>query len=132
MHKRCTNPRCGDFYLYGGRGIRVCERWRSFLNFLQDMGSRPGKSFTLDRINPNGDYTPSNTRWARGKQQARNRRGMRYLQLGGRRMLLCEWAELLGIKQQTIAARLTRGWTAKQALTKAVRGFKNARMHKKA
>lgn len=74
MIQRCTNPNHDQYQDYGGRGINVCERWRnSFMNFLDDMGSRPqGK--TLDRVNNDGLYSPDNCRWAAPKEQARGRR----------------------------------------------------------
>lgn len=73
MKKRCTNPNEENYYLYGGRGITFCKQWDLFTNFLNDMGERPyGK--TLDRIDPNGNYEPSNCRWATNLQQGRNKR----------------------------------------------------------
>ena len=74
MKARCTNPRYRFFYLYGGRGIRVCDRWlHSFETFLSDMGERPS-GMTLDRIDPDGNYEPSNCRWATRKTQRSNQR----------------------------------------------------------
>ncbi len=74
MIKRCENPNDTTFKHYGGRGIRVCDRWRhSFVNFYEDMGKRPPK-FSIDRIDVNGNYEPGNCRWASQLQQAHNTR----------------------------------------------------------
>ncbi len=73
MKYRCSNPTGGQFKNYGGRGIRVCHRWLKFENFLEDMGPRP-KGMSIDRINNNQGYYPSNCRWATMSQQARNSR----------------------------------------------------------
>ena len=74
MKSRCENPRNWKYNQYGGRGIKVCDRWRnSFINFMQDMGERPS-GYTLDRIDPNGNYEHNNCRWATPKQQANNKR----------------------------------------------------------
>lgn len=73
MIKRCTNPNAIDWCDYGGRGIRVCLRWRKFQPFYEDMGRRP-QGRTLDRINNEGNYEPGNCRWATLKQQANNTR----------------------------------------------------------
>lgn len=78
MHQRCSNPqRAKDYAKYAARGITVCERWRSFENFLADMGARPSPGLSLDRINNDGNYEPGNCRWATASQQNTNRRPFR-------------------------------------------------------
>lgn len=77
MHRRCYNSNYKRYPDYGGRGIGVCERWHSFENFLEDMGERP-KGKTIDRIDPDGNYEPSNCRWATPEEQSRNIRGKGY------------------------------------------------------
>ena len=116
MRSRCLNPNDTYFKNYGGRGIRICDRWQSFENFYVDMGDRPDER-SLDRIDNNGNYTPENCRWATKKEQDRNKRNNRFITFNGRCLLLLEWAEELKINYSTLKKRLDRGWPIERALT---------------
>ena len=106
---RCCNANNDRYGDYGGRGIKVCERWKAFENFFADMGERPtGK--TIDRKDCNGDYDPKNCCWSTPKEQQRNRRKNKTVQYGGKIKCLAEWAECLGINCSTLRKRLSRGW----------------------
>ena len=118
MIQRCTNPASPWFHYYGGRGIRVCDRWRrSFASFLADMGRRPSPMLTLDRIDNNGHYCPENCRWATRTEQMRNRTSYnRVLTLNGESLCQEAWAERLGLNAQTIQKRLKSGWSIEKSL----------------
>lgn len=92
---RCENPNDKDYARWGGRGIRVCKRWQKFENFLSDMGEVP-TGLSLDRIRVNGNYCPSNCRWADDDQQANNRRSNFNIKVGGRRMTVRQAARKFG------------------------------------
>jgi hypothetical protein len=110
MLTRCNNPRQSDWHSYGGRGIKVCERWRSFKNFFADMGERP-KGKTLDRYpNSGGNYEPGNCRWATANQQARNRRRSVMVSHDGKCLNISDWADLLGIRPSKLKIRYYRGF----------------------
>jgi hypothetical protein len=116
MVSRCNNPTHQAFPNYGGRGIKVCDRWLSFENFYTDMGERPeGKE--LDRINNDGPYSPENCRWATPRQQGRNRRTNRVITFNGKSMCVADWADELGLSSANIYLRLSKGWSVEEALT---------------
>jgi hypothetical protein len=76
MKQRCSNPKRRDYQWYGARGIKVCERWQLFANFIEDMGLRPTIKHSLDRIDNTGNYEPGNCKWSTRLEQGRNRRGV--------------------------------------------------------
>ncbi len=115
MMHRTLNPKCAQFKDYGGRGISVCERWKKFENFFEDMGNRPDKK-TLGRIDNDKDYEPGNCRWENMKQQQRNKRSNRILEVDGEKHCVAEWAEIKGIHFNLIHTRLGRGWSVDRAV----------------
>ncbi len=118
MIQRTEDKKCRSYPNYGGRGIKICRRWReSFEAFLQDMGEKP-KGKSIDRFPDNdGDYEPRNCRWATPKEQMRNTRANTHLTHNGRTATLSEWAEITGICIQTICTRLRRKWPISRVLT---------------
>lgn len=119
MRQRCTNPRNTHWRHYGGRGITVCDRWSSFEAFLEDMGRRPSRGLSLDRIDVNGNYEPGNCRWATAVEQARNQRRSRVLTAFGRTQHIAEWAQQCGLTMEGIARRLRIGLPPEQAVREA-------------
>ncbi len=114
--QRCTNPSSDSYPRYGGRGIRMCEAWvNDFAAFFADMGERPPGT-TLDRIEVNGDYEPSNCRWATVKQQQRNTRRNRFIEIDGERKAVVQWSEDVGTHPHVIVKRLDRGWSPRDAV----------------
>jgi hypothetical protein len=116
MMQRCYNTERDSYPKYGGRGIKVCDRWHDFRNFEADMSPRPDNT-SLDRIDNEGDYEPSNCRWATRTEQARNRMSNVPLEFEGVTKLECEWCEEKGMKPGAIRKRLRRGWTVEQAIS---------------
>lgn len=116
MVQRCTNPKHHKWPRYGGRGIRVCDRWLSFENFYEDMGHRP-PGMTVDRENNDGNYEPTNCRWATAQQQADNKSSNRYVTVNGEQMTVSAASRLAGIQRGTVASRMRSGWTVDRALS---------------
>ena len=110
MIRRCYDTRVQQYANYGGRGIGVCDRWRtSFECFVSDMG-HPPRGVSIERINNDGDYAPGNCRWATQKDQCRNRRMTIFLELDGRPTPLTEVSEKTGIHRATLYWRFKQGW----------------------
>lgn len=120
IHSRCENRNYKEFALYGGRGVSVCERWHGsegFWNFVTDMGPRPSLKHSIDRYpNLNGNYEVGNCRWATSRQQCRNMRNNRFVD--GKLVLELEESMKCKISHAAVLNRLSRGWSAHDALTK--------------
>ena len=112
MMHRCYNASCKKYEIYGGRGIKVCLDWHCPAKFISQveelLGTRPPKH-QLDRRDNDGDYTPSNVRWATTTQQARNRRSNTMLTINGATKCLQDWADEYGINKNTLRERIKRG-----------------------
>lgn len=115
MRDRCNNQAHRQYKNYGARGIKVCKRWEDFTMFFADMGNPPDKRF-IDRIDNNGDYEPSNCRWATALEQQNNKRNNWLLTINGKTMTVAQWARELGIKPKPVYKRLKAGWTPELAL----------------
>lgn len=135
MKQRCGNPRNPMYRLYGQRGITVCRRWReSFEAFFNDIGARPSPAHSIDRIDNNGDYEPSNCRWATPEEQANNVRRNRCIEFRGETKTIAEWARIMNIHYNTLTARIKKGLPVELALTRPAKllgrakGFRGANL----
>lgn len=115
--QRCYNPNNKRYYMWGGRGIRVCDRWlEGFVNFFEDMGSRPSAQHSLDRINVDGDYCKENCRWATSAEQSMNRRSNRLVTYKGDTKPLKMWTDELGLNYYLVSQRIRKlKWTTEKA-----------------
>jgi hypothetical protein len=120
MRNRCNNPNNQKYPAYGGKGIKVCERWGSFENFVADMGERPSPKHSIDRIDNTGHYTPENCRWATPTEQANNKSTNRCVTFLGESLTVAEWSRRTGIPYFTLMYRIKAGWSAERALTEPV------------
>jgi hypothetical protein len=117
---RCGNEQRKDYHHYGGRGIKVCERWLTFDNFLADMGEKP-TGMSIGRIDNNGNYEPSNCRWETHRQQMRNRRGNRIVTAFGKTGCLADFTEHFKVSYSAVLSRLRIGWSVERAFTEPLR-----------
>lgn len=121
MRDRCNNPNNKYFKNYGARGIKVCKRWNDFSKFIEDLGYRPDKSFTLERINNDGNYARENCKWATRIEQMRNTRLSIKITINGKQKSLGEWSEIYNIKPGTVRTRKKRkNITWEEALSRPV------------
>jgi predicted Zn-ribbon and HTH transcriptional regulator len=128
MIQRCTNPNNNGYGTYGGRGIKVCDDWRRFKNFLRDMGVRPD-GLSIDRIDSNGNYEPSNCRWSTNKEQGTNKSSNTFIEYQGVTKTITDWAAHIGVKPITLNQRLIRGWTIERVLTQKKQKYNKGGEH---
>jgi hypothetical protein len=122
---RCFNTKNQDFKYYGDRGITICDEWKdSFETFYADMGSRP-EGCSIDRIDVDGNYEPSNCRWATDLEQAHNKRNNVIVTYENETKSVIKWSEELGIKHKVLRHRLDRGWSVEKAFNQPVRRSSN-------
>lgn len=118
MLDRCRRPESSGYERYGGRGIKVCKEWQSsFLTFLKDMEEKPTPKHEIERIDNDGNYGPSNCKWATHKEQANNRRSNRLFTINGETRTLKQWSDFYNRNYKTVHMRInTYGWSINRAL----------------
>ncbi len=117
IRKRCFNNKTKFFHNYGGRGISICKRWlASFPNFFKDMGPRPSPQHSIDRINNNKGYSPSNCRWVTRKEQNSNTRRTVKITINGTTKCIVHWCDFYNTSTVTYYRRIKEGMSPKQAL----------------
>ena len=109
MLARCHNPSATSWSYYGGRGIKVCKRWHEFTKFIEDMGARKSKDYSIDRIDFNGDYNPDNCRWVLKDEQNSNTRASVFFTFNGETHTISEWSRITGIPVMTVWRRVKKG-----------------------
>jgi hypothetical protein len=122
MKARCLNKGNDKYRYYGGRGITIAREFaESFQAFFDEIGPRPSKGHSVDRIDNSKGYAPGNVKWATMSEQRRNRRdGLRMLTIDGKTKCLTDWAKESGLNYETIRFRLKKGWSPKEAVFKRV------------
>lgn len=123
MRARCNSPKNPDYKYYGGRGIKHCKRWNDFKFFYKDMGEPP-KGYTLDRIDNDKDYKPSNCKWSSRKQQSNNRSYNRFITYKGKKQSVGKWADEIDIDISTknLHKRVfIRGWEIERAFNQPLK-----------
>ena len=123
MKDRCTREKCRDYQDYGGRGITICPEWSDSFEAFRDWALANGyrDDLTIDRIDVDGNYEPSNCRWATLREQAENKRNNHYLTLGEKTLTVTQWARETGIERRTLLKRKSLGWTDVRTLTEPVK-----------
>lgn len=125
MKSRCLNSKNKFYENYGGRGIRVCDEWLDFKNFIRDMGNKPDSSYSIDRIDVNGDYCPANCKWSNRHEQDRNRRTSVKFEIEGQLKNITDISREHGLNHQTIRARVNKGMSITEAISKSYKYSKS-------
>jgi len=123
MKSRCFNPNHKNYLDYGGRGIKVCDLWLNFENFLADMGLKPTAKYSIDRIDNDGDYCPDNCKWSTQTEQVNNRRSNRLITIDDVTLTIAQWAKKMGFGKKVIGDRLKLGWSEFDAVMTPVRQY---------
>lgn len=124
IRERCFNPHYHKYALYGGRGITLCSEWYSFEKFYAwSVSNGYSEKLTIDRIDPNGNYSPMNCRWVTQKVQQNNRTNNRKLTWDGKTQSLVQWSEELNIPYRVLYDRVYRGWSVDRIFTQPVRSW---------
>ena len=126
MKNRCFNPNYQYYSHYGGRGIKVCDRWLNSDNFLADMGTKPSPKHSIDRIDNDGDYCPENCRWATKAEQDNNKRNNHLITINDVTLTITQWEKKMGYGENVIFMRLKLGWTEFDAVMTPVKQRKTA------
>lgn len=121
MLSRCRNPKTINYADYGGAGISVCDRWKSFENFFQDMGHPPSDKHSIDRKDPHGNYEPGNCRWVTQLEQVRNTKKTIYLTLNRVKKPMAQWCDERGLNYHMAWKRHRKGLPAKEILAPSTR-----------
>lgn len=123
MKQRCLNPSNQKYKNYGGRGIEICNRWMNFENFYKDMGDPP-IDYSIDRIDNDGNYEPSNCKWSTNIEQSNNTTTNRVIEFYGLKLTIAQWSRMINISARTLRARLfEHNWSIQKALTTPVGGL---------
>jgi hypothetical protein len=122
IRKRCLNENDSSYERYGARGIKVCEEWDEFSKFYEDMGERPGKGYSIERIDNEGNYSKENCKWATPVEQNRNKRNNLMLTHHQKTQCLSDWAKEIQMSMSTLHSRIFKyKWSIEKALTTPVR-----------
>lgn len=122
MKRRCNDDNRKEYHIYGGRGIKVCKEWETNFGAFRNWALNNGynDTLTIERNDVNGNYEPSNCRWATKKEQANNRRDNKFLTHNGKTLTIAQWAKELNIHENTLRNRIQKGWSEEEIFSKTV------------